>query len=221
MPHPPASDNRYRGNSRTGWLQYVPESTIPFIKLARLSPPVGLLLVYLPHAFGLLLGAILTKHPADEELRAGAVLLVGSFFGSNVIHIWNDLVDAPLDALVERTKHRPIPRGAISRSVALGSAANQALAALLFLVFLPGGLVRAVLYALPSAAMWAYYPYAKRHIDYPQLVLGLCLAWGVVVGCLAVNVSILHFTQTQTLDSTIDRMRLEPSILCLFTESTL
>jgi 4-hydroxybenzoate polyprenyltransferase len=72
---------------------------------------------------------------------------------SNAIHIWNDLIDAPLDALVERTRNRPIPRGAVSTTGALILTGTQTIAALAFLLCLPERepLV-GLLYALPAIA---------------------------------------------------------------------
>jgi hypothetical protein len=51
----------------------------------------------------------------------------------------------------------------------------------------PGGYEKAV-GAAPSILRAAYYPFAKRHMKVPQLVLGFCLSWGVVVGALALGV---------------------------------
>ncbi|KAL4794819.1 UbiA prenyltransferase family [Aspergillus venezuelensis] len=183
----------YTGDHRSGWLTSIPDSILPFVQLARLSPPAGLFLIYFPHVFGLLLGAVLTDSATDPAavINASAQLLGASFFVSNAIHAWNDLIDAPLDALVERTRRRPIPRGAISPAAAMVFVLTQAVAALLFLPCMPGGFLRASYYALPGILGWMYYPWAKRHTYYPQFVLGLCLSWGVVMGCLMIGVPVL------------------------------
>jgi len=178
----------YGGNHQSGWLAYIPSSWLPYVQLARLSPPVGLFLIYFPHSFGILHAAILERSPLTVVLRMNVLMLGGSFFVSNAIHIWNDLVDAPLDALVERTRNRPIPRKAVSPLAALLFTSTQAGGAALFLPQLPHGALQSALYALPSMVGWTYYPWAKRHTNFPQLVLGLCLAWGIVMGSLAVGV---------------------------------
>ncbi|KAL4862871.1 hypothetical protein BDV12DRAFT_178292 [Aspergillus spectabilis] len=213
----PLSNNNYTGNHRSGWLQSVPDSALPFVQLARLSPPAGLFLIYFPHLFGLLLAAILNDLAVSDVVYASALLFGASFFVSNAIHIWNDLIDAPLDAQVERTCKRPIPRGAVSPKAAFYFTLSQAIGAVLFLPFIPGGFLYATLYALPGILGWTYYPWAKRHTYYPQLVLGLCLSWGVVMGCLALNFPILQVAD----DADSFRVRLEPSISCLFAASTL
>ncbi|GFF30149.1 4-hydroxybenzoate polyprenyltransferase, mitochondrial [Aspergillus udagawae] len=187
--------NNYSGNQvpTAGLLSRLPLSWVPYIQLARLSPPAGLFLIYFPHVFGLMHAALHLSTPVPDILRAGAVLFGGSFFVSNAIHIWNDLIDAPLDALVSRTKHRPIPRGAVSPTAALIYTITQAIAAALFLSLLPHS--QSWFYALPSILGWTYYPWAKRHTNYPQVVLGLCLAWGVVMGELSLGIETISFPQ--------------------------
>jgi 4-hydroxybenzoate polyprenyltransferase len=149
-----------------------------------------MMLVYFPHLFGLLSAATRLQSPFPVVLQAAAILLGGSLFFSNAAHVWNDIVDAPLDALIERTRSRPIPRKAVTRTAACAFMVTQAVGALLFFVWFPAGLYGAV-YALPSIAGTAYYPFAKQHTRVPQIFLGTCLAWGVFVGALALHVEMV------------------------------
>ncbi|KAL8916333.1 MAG: hypothetical protein Q9172_006353 [Xanthocarpia lactea] len=207
----------YGGNDRSGWLALLPDSCIPYVQLARLSPPAGLCLIYFPHMFGILYAAILRKSPLSQVLSTSAMMLGGSFFVSNAIHIWNDLIDAPLDILVERTSKRPIPRGAVSHTAALVFTATQAVGAAIFLWCLPYPLSQNVLYALPSMLTWTYYPWAKRHTSYPQLVLGFVLAWGIIMGSLAMgNVPFAVGPMGYG-----EKPRVDVSALCLFLASIL
>ncbi|KAF2678032.1 hypothetical protein K458DRAFT_464250 [Lentithecium fluviatile CBS 122367] len=48
----------YSGDSKSGWIGHLPASWIPYIQLARLSPPAGLFLIYFPHLFGVRHGPI-------------------------------------------------------------------------------------------------------------------------------------------------------------------
>ncbi|KAI0470907.1 UbiA prenyltransferase family-domain-containing protein [Xylariaceae sp. FL0804] len=183
---------QYGGGHVGGWVGRLPASWVPYVQLARLSPPAALFLIYFPHLFGALLAAIVQVQqqpqggpglPPRDLLRAAAALLLGSLFFSNAAHGWNDAVDAPVDRRVARTASRPIPRGALSVRAALVFTASQAALALaVLLCLLPRG---SAAYALPNAAATAYYPWAKRHTNLAQLVLGACLAWGVVVGSCA------------------------------------
>ncbi|KAF2688557.1 UbiA prenyltransferase [Lentithecium fluviatile CBS 122367] len=179
---------QYGGNHKTGWLAYLPEHWLPYVQLARLSPPAGLFLVYFPHSFGLIYAAIRQQASPSEVAYAGILLFGGSFFVSNAIHIWNDIVDAPLDAKVERTRHRPIPRGAVSSSAALIFTASQTLGAALFLPMLGGDAIENVIFSAPGFVAWLYYPYAKQHTYWTQAVLGVCLSWGIVIGALSLGV---------------------------------
>ncbi|KAF2640641.1 putative prenyltransferase [Massarina eburnea CBS 473.64] len=183
-----ALTDQYGGNSKKGWLAHLPDHWLPYVQLARLSPPVGLFLIYFPHTFGLLYAAI-RQHSLPLEVAHAALLLFGgSFFVSNAIHIWNDLIDAPLDAQVERTRNRPIPRGAVSTKAALVYTASQTLGAALFLPLIKGDVFQNVLFGAPAFIAWIYYPYAKRHTYWTQAVLGVCLSWGVVMGAVSLGV---------------------------------
>ncbi|KAK4148766.1 hypothetical protein C8A00DRAFT_47468 [Chaetomidium leptoderma] len=184
----------YGGRHVGRWVSGLPASWVPFVQLARLSPPAALALIYFPHLFGAVLAAIThggydsdAPAPPAVLLRACSVLLIGSFFFSNAAHAWNDLIDAPLDAQVARTRSRPIPRGAITSRAALAFAVTQAAGAAAVLLLAFPDPVRAALYVLPNVLATAYYPWAKRHTNFAQLVLGFCLAWGIVVGYAAMG----------------------------------
>src|SRR5207244_319437 len=123
--------------------------------------------------------------PPVHTLLTGLILLPGALFLSNSSHAWNDLVDAPVDAQIARTKNRPIPRGAVTPAAAFAFAAAQAACAAACLIPLPSDASWA---ALPAVAVTTYYPHAKRHTDLPQVVLGFCVAWGVVVASAAAGV---------------------------------
>lgn len=209
---------QYGGNSRSGWVGYLPSSWVPYIQLARLSPPAGLFLIYFPHLFGVLHGAVTRQAPANETAYAAGATFAGSFFVSNSIHIWNDVIDAPLDAKVERTKHRPIPRGAISPLAALWYTSSQTIGALLLLPYVssehhPRELF---IYSLPSIVGWTYYPWAKRHTNYPQAVLGFCLAWGIVIGSLSVGVEPFAFGPFGHVGHSTHSLAVDYSVSCLF-----
>ncbi|KAH8759981.1 UbiA prenyltransferase family-domain-containing protein [Diaporthe sp. PMI_573] len=211
---------QYGGGHTRGWVDYLPARYVPWIQLCRLSPPAALFLVYFPNVFGVLhavtaqrgtsiitststngssfdgssfncnTASVATTSPA-EIVRACVVLFVASFFSSNAAHAWNDLVDAPLDAKVARTRGRPIPRGAISARAAGLFAVSQAACLLAVLrLGLPSPQAHnAVAAALPALLGTAYYPFAKRQSELPQLVLGFCLTWAIMVGSSAVGVA--------------------------------
>ncbi|KAK8063017.1 UbiA prenyltransferase [Apiospora hydei] len=182
----------YAGGDRPVWVNYVPRVLAP---LTRINFAAPVLLVYFPHLYGVLQTAIVRRQnrnhggvvvdddggpvPLRDVLRVGLLLLGGSFFYSMAAHTWDDIVDAPLDRLMARTRNRPIARGAVSVRAALVFTSAQALIAASFFLVLPRAAARC---AILSVAACFYYPWAKRHTHLPQLVLGFCLAWGVMTG---------------------------------------
>jgi 4-hydroxybenzoate polyprenyltransferase len=176
---------QYGGLHPEGWVSRLPSSWIAYVQLSRLSPPAALFLIFFPHLFGVIHAANTISVPATEVSRTCLLLFGGSFFCNNASHAWNDLVDAPIDKLIARTKTRPIPRGAITPRAAFIFAVSQAIAAASFLFFLPADTAKAT---IPTIIGTIYYPYAKRHTHLPQLVLGFCLCWGIMVGSSAVGV---------------------------------
>lgn len=190
-------------------------SWLPYIQLARLSPPAGIALIYFPHLFGILHAAIAQRAPPPDVVRASLLMLGGTVFFSNAAHVWNDFIDAPLDAKVERTRERPIPRGAVSPTAALIFTITQAVAAAALLPLVGSGFVQSAVYALPSIVGSMYYPWAKRHTNAPQLVLGLCLAWEIPMGSLALAKECFGF------DTKSWRFSVDPAATCLFRASVL
>lgn len=194
---------RFDGVHMGAWVDLLPSSWKPYIQLARLSPPVPLLLIFFPHLFGVAYAAVVRDAPLREILYVSGVLFGGSFFFSNAIHGWNDLVDAPIDAQIPRTRNRPIPRGAISPRAAFVFTASQALLAMCFFPFLP---IDAAWCSIPAIVANYYYPYSKRHTKIPQVILGVALQWAVVLGSTAMGIA---------------KAWTDESVLCLFFASLL
>ncbi|KAI0006674.1 UbiA prenyltransferase family-domain-containing protein [Xylariaceae sp. FL0662B] len=172
-----------QGNKRR-WYDCLPSSWVPYMELCHISTPAPVFLIYFPHFYGAIYAAIVHGCPITQVLHICGVLLGGTIFFSNAAHAWNDLIDAPIDILIPRTKNRPIPRGALSSSDAFIFTLTQALGAVGFLFILPK---TTTICTIPTIIGTAYYPWAKRHTYFPQVVLGFCLAWGVMVGASAMN----------------------------------
>src|SRR5262249_19613759 len=92
---------------------------------------------------------------------------------------WNDVLDRDLDALVARTRSRPLPSGQVTVWQALAFLVAQALVGLAVLVQFN---VQTIGLALLSLVIVAVYPLAKRFVNFPQLFLGLCFSWGALLG---------------------------------------
>lgn len=100
---------------------------------------------------------------------------------------YNDIVDRKLDARVERTRWRPLPSGQVSVRQALAFLAALALVGLAVLLQLNRF---AVATGLASLLWVALYPFMKRLIWLPQIVLGLAFAWGGLMGWAAAFASL-------------------------------
>jgi 4-hydroxybenzoate polyprenyltransferase len=92
---------------------------------------------------------------------------------------WNDITDRDLDALVERTRSRPIPAGQVSVTKAAAFLVVQALIGLVVLVQFNRF---AILTGIASLVIVAIYPFMKRITWWPQIVLGLAFSWGALMG---------------------------------------
>ncbi|KAI2643724.1 UbiA prenyltransferase family-domain-containing protein [Xylaria nigripes] len=209
---------QYGGIHAGGWVGCLPASWVPYVQLARLSPPAALFLIFFPHFFGIILAASIQRSPTAEVLRASLVMLGGSFFFSNAAHGWNDLIDAPIDQAISRTSKRPIPRGAITPRAALVFTLSQGLGAALFLPLMPRG---STIYAVPNIIGTIYYPWAKRHTNFPQLVLGWCLAWGIIMGSCSMGLKPFTGGPFGYETSTHAGVWVQPSIACVFFASIL
>lgn len=100
----------------------------------------------------------------------------------------NDLWDRNLDPHVERTKFRPIARGALSPEQAILFTGTQLLAGLGVLLQFP---TQCLWYGIPSLLLVTTYPLAKRFTNYPQAVLGLTFSWGAIMGFPALGMDLL------------------------------
>ncbi|KAI3325299.1 UbiA-domain-containing protein [Xylariaceae sp. AK1471] len=216
--HNAALSQQYGGIHAGGWVGRLPASWVPYVQLARLSPPAALFLIYFPHFFGIILAALIQRSPTTDVLRNGLVMLGGSFFFSNAAHGWNDLVDAPIDQAISRTSKRPIPRGAITPRAALIFTLTQGFGAALFLLLMPSG---SAIYAVPNIIGTIYYPWAKRHTNFAQLVLGWCLAWGIVMG--SCSMGLMPFTGGPFGSESLhqEKVWVQASIACVFFASIL
>ena len=178
--------------SEAGVLTYLPSSWIPYAELMRIHKPVGTMNIYFPYLFGALFaGCVSVPSIQPKSLLIHSVALLGAAFVLRSAGCtWNDIADRDLDRLVVRTRRRPMARGAISLLAAYIFTAVQVgiwLAALSQL--LPG---RWLLYAPPLMFFVWLYPFAKRFTDYAQLVLGITLGWGVLIGAAVVGLDVLE-----------------------------
>jgi 4-hydroxybenzoate polyprenyltransferase len=160
-----------RGDAIDRWL---PPGWRPFARLARLDRPIGTWLLLLPCWWGVALAAERWPDPGLLLLFAlGALIMRGA--GCT----YNDIVDRDIDALVERTRSRPLPSGQVSLNAALVFLVLQLLAALILLLLLDSAAIRL---GIASLVLVGAYPFMKRLTWWPQAFLGLTFNWGALMG---------------------------------------
>jgi len=165
-------------DSTGNWVDgFAPAWTRPYLRLARLDRPIGSWLLLLPCWWSVGLAAV----HAGSQVDLGHVVLffIGAFAMRGAGCTWNDIVDRDLDARVERTRSRPIPSGQVTVAAAAAFLTLQALVGLAVLLQFN----RFTVYVgFASLAVVAIYPFMKRFIDWPQIVLGLAFSWGALMG---------------------------------------
>jgi 4-hydroxybenzoate polyprenyltransferase len=150
----------------------------PYLRLARFDRPIGSWLLLMPCWWS---AALATAVSGDIGQLPGLVLLffVGAFVMRGAGCTWNDITDRDLDALVERTRSRPIPAGQVSVPQATIFLVVQALIGLAVLLQFNRF---AVATGIASLLIVAVYPFMKRITWWPQIVLGLAFSWGALMG---------------------------------------
>ena len=145
----------------------------------RMDRPAGLTYFALPHIVGTVHAGASLGIGLPRLLQTNAILFCGTIWMRGATVTWNDIVDAPFDRQIVRTRNRAIARGAVSNQAALMFVVCQSLIAATCLVFLP---VEAATCTIPAIIGWTIYPLMKRVTYLPQIFLGLPMAWGVLVG---------------------------------------
>jgi 4-hydroxybenzoate polyprenyltransferase len=150
----------------------------PYLRLSRLDRPIGSWLLLLPCWWSAALAAVVAGSIGQLPMIL-ALFLVGAFVMRGAGCTWNDITDRDLDALVERTRSRPIPAGQVSVPRAAAFLALQALIGLAVLLQFNRFAVAA---GAASLVIVAVYPFMKRITWWPQIVLGLAFSWGALMG---------------------------------------
>ncbi len=171
---------------KQNWVNKLsPDFALSYLQLMRADRPIGTWLLLWPGLWSIAMASHLY---ADQFLFSHLNLILLFVLGAFVMRgagcVINDLWDRKADALVERTKDRPLPSGRVT-----------VLQAILFLCFLfLIGLI--ILWQLNPFTRWigvlsliliVIYPLMKRITYWPQLMLGFTFNWGALMGWSAVT----------------------------------
>src|SRR5467141_3417380 len=130
----------------------------PYLRLSRLDRPIGSWLLLMPCWWSAALAAGVTNDIGQLPLII-ALFFIGAFAMRGAGCTWNDITDRDLDALVERTRSRPIPAGQVSVPQAAMWLVVQALIGLAVLLQFNRF---AVMNGIASLIIVAIYPFMKR-----------------------------------------------------------
>src|SRR6202046_5357023 len=150
----------------------------PYLRLARFDRPIGSWLLLLPCWWSAALAAGVA-HTIGQLPLIIVLFFVGAFVMRGAGCTWNAITDRDLDALVERTRSRPIPACQVSVPQAAAFLVVQALVGLAVLLQFNRF---AVATGIASLLIVAVYPFMKRITWWPQIVLGLAFSWGALMG---------------------------------------
>jgi 4-hydroxybenzoate polyprenyltransferase len=169
------------------WVtRYMPVSLQPYGQLMRLDRPIGWWLLLLPCWWGLALAHIVMGDRTVNWWYA-LLFLIGAIVMRGAGCTVNDITDRDIDALVARTKMRPLASGRISVKAAMVFLLLQLGVGLLVLLHFNWA---TVYLAAASLLIVAIYPFMKRVTDYPQFVLGLAFNWGALLGWTSIQTSL-------------------------------
>jgi 4-hydroxybenzoate polyprenyltransferase len=161
------------------WVDtHAPAWSRPYLRLSRLDRPIGSWLLLIPCWWSAALAAGVIGDISRLPLTL-ALFFIGAFVMRGAGCTWNDITDRDLDALVERTRSRPIPAGQVSVPQAVAFLVVQALMGLAVLLQFNRF---AVATGIASLVIVAVYPFMKRITWWPQIVLGLAFSWGALMG---------------------------------------
>jgi 4-hydroxybenzoate polyprenyltransferase len=161
------------------WVDtHAPPWSRPYLRLSRLDRPIGSWLLLMPCWWSAALAAGVIGDLGRLPLTL-VLFFIGAFVMRGAGCTWNDITDRDLDALVERTRSRPIPAGQVSVPQAVAFLIVQALIGLAVLLQFNRF---AVATGIASLVIVAVYPFMKRITWWPQIVLGLAFSWGALMG---------------------------------------
>ncbi len=142
-----------------------------YVQLMRLDKPIGIWLLLWPTLWALWLAG---EGRPDGSLFA--VFVLGVIVMRSAGCVLNDFADRKIDPHVARTRARPLATGAVAPTEALTLFVALSLIAVGFAAMLNRP---AQVLAVVAALLTIVYPFVKRFISVPQLVLGAAFGWAV------------------------------------------
>ncbi|MGK2942708.1 MAG: 4-hydroxybenzoate octaprenyltransferase [Immundisolibacter sp.] len=150
-----------------------------YLELMRLHRPIGVLLLLWPTWWALWLTS-----GGLPDLKILVVFTAGVVAMRSAGCAINDYLDSDFDRHVERTRNRPLARGAIRPAEALVVCVLLLMVSLALVLTLNR---RTQELAVIGALLAVTYPLGKRLTHLPQIYLGLAFGWGIPMAFAAVQ----------------------------------
>ncbi|MEL6711320.1 MAG: 4-hydroxybenzoate octaprenyltransferase [Pseudomonadota bacterium] len=151
----------------SGWYQRLSG----YWQLIRADRPIGIYLLLWPTLWALWLAG-----EGQPDWHIVLIFVLGTLLMRSAGCAINDYADRHFDGNVERTRQRPLVTGQVRPGEALAVAGLLALLAASLLWWLN---TPARWQAIVAVALAAVYPFSKRYMPLPQLVLGIAFAWSI------------------------------------------
>ena len=146
-----------------------------FFLASRYDKPHGILLLYFPCIWGINLKHINTTN----DIFLYIIFFIGACGMRALGCLWNDFNDKDFDIKVKRTKSRLIASKKITnKTIVIFCFINGCIGSVP-LYFIP---INSIITSLSILPVIIIYPFMKRFTWWPQLWLGICFNWGVLVG---------------------------------------
>ena len=148
-------------------------------RLMRFDKPIGIWLLLLPTLWALWLAA-----SGPPPVATLVIFIVGTVLMRAAGCVINDYADRHFDGRVTRTHQRPIVSGEVSPKAAI-TLFFCLLCSAFFLVLLTNKLT--LMLSFVAVLLAASYPFCKRFMPLPQVVLGAAFAWSIPMAFTAIN----------------------------------
>ncbi len=146
-----------------------------FFLASRYDKPHGILLLYFPCTWGINLNEVNTTN----DIFLYFIFFIGACGMRALGCLWNDFNDKDFDIKVKRTKSRLIASKKVTnKTIVIFCFINGCIGSVP-LYFIP---INSIITSLSILPIIIIYPFMKRFTWWPQLWLGICFNWGVLVG---------------------------------------
>ncbi|AGF48667.1 4-hydroxybenzoate octaprenyltransferase [Candidatus Kinetoplastibacterium oncopeltii TCC290E] len=151
----------------------LPRNWLPFIILCRLDRPIGIWLTILP-----CFSALIICSDGIPSIRNIIIFSIGAILMRSIGCTFNDICDQEFDKKVTRTCLRPLATGSITQKKAITFLLVQLLTCSSLLLFINSTSKLLSIILIPIVII---YPLCKRFTYWPQIILGICFNWGILI----------------------------------------